>query len=73
MPFKKGYKHPNITWRIDWQEIEAQAGRTIQLAEKNQFWIAEIGAGCEMTLDNDKRYLEAASFKYEALNGILST
>jgi hypothetical protein len=29
MPFEKGYKHPNITWRIDWQEIEAQAGRTI--------------------------------------------
>jgi len=30
------------------------------------------GVGCEMTLNNDKRYLEAASFKYEALNGILS-
>lgn len=29
MPFKKGYKHPNITWRINWHEIEAQAGRTI--------------------------------------------
>jgi hypothetical protein len=29
MPFKKGYKHPNITWRINWQEIETQAGRTI--------------------------------------------
>jgi NADH:ubiquinone oxidoreductase subunit F (NADH-binding) len=29
MPFKKGYKHPNITWRIKWDEIEEQAGRTI--------------------------------------------
>lgn len=44
MPFKKGYKHPNITWRINWQEIEEQAGETINEMYKRLQSGRKVGA-----------------------------